>query len=115
MSGLLARGFTTSTTQYAMARQLAGGLLKRIYIPRATYIVAVVGTGLINFLVSILPVLIILVFQHPFSASWLFLPFSITILTVFTLGLRAVASHRLGFFFTDSSRFIRSWSRPVSS
>ena len=103
LSGLLAWSFMTQTTQYAMAVMAGGGgLLKRIYIPRATYIVAVVGNGLINCLVSILPLaLIILVFRHPFGASWWFLPFSITILTVFTLGLALLLS-TASVFFTDS-------------
>lgn len=103
LSGLLAWNFMTQTTQYAMGVMAGGGgLLKRIYIPRATYIVAVVGNGLINFLVSILPLaLIMLAFQHPVSASWLFLPFSILILAVFTLGLALLLS-TASVFFTDS-------------
>ena len=103
LSGLLAWSFMTQTTQYAMGVMAGGGgLLKRIYIPRATYVVAVVGNGLINFLVSVLPLaLVVLVFQHPVSASWLFLPISILILAVFTLGLALLLS-TASVFFTDS-------------
>jgi ABC-type polysaccharide/polyol phosphate export permease len=103
LSGLLAWSFMTQTTQYAMGVMAGGGgLLKRIYIPRATYVVAVVGNGLVNFLISVLPLaLIVLVLQHPVSASWLFLPVSITILAVFTLGLALLLS-TASVFFTDS-------------
>ena len=53
LSGLLAWSFMTQTTQYTMGVMATGsGLLKRIYIPRATYVVAVVGNGLVNFLIS---------------------------------------------------------------
>lgn len=103
LCGLLAWNFMTQTTQYAMG-VMAGGssLLKRIYIPRATYVVAVVGNGLVNFLASILPLaLIVLVFQHPISASWLLLPLSIAILAIFTLGLALLLS-AASVFFTDS-------------
>ena len=63
LSGLLAWNFITQTTQYAMgAMAYGGGLLKRIYIPRATYIVAAVGNGLINLLVSIGSLVIIIIF-----------------------------------------------------
>lgn len=103
LSGLLAWSFITQTTQYAMALMASGGgLLKRIYIPRATYVVAVVGNGLVNFLVSMLPLaVIVLFFDHPVRASWLFLPVSIIILTVFTLGFALLLS-TASVFFTDS-------------
>ena len=103
LSGLLAWSFMTQTTQYAMGVMATGsGLLKRIYIPRATYVVAVAGNGLINFLISILPLaLIVLVLQHPVSVSWLFLPVSILILAVFTLGLALLLS-TASVFFNDS-------------
>jgi ABC-type polysaccharide/polyol phosphate export permease len=103
LSGLLAWSFMTQTTKYAMGVMATGsGLLRRIYIPRATYVVAVVGNGLINFLVSILPLTLIVWFlDHPVSASWLFLPTCILILAVFTLGLALLLS-TASVFFNDS-------------
>lgn len=103
LSGLLAWSFMTQTTQHAMGiMATGGGLLKRIYIPRATYVVAVVSSGLVNLLISVLPlILIVLVLQHPVSASWLFLPVSILILTIFTLGLALLLS-TASVFFIDS-------------
>jgi lipopolysaccharide transport system permease protein len=103
LSGLLAWSFITQTTQYAMNMMVSGsGLLKRIYIPRATYVVAVVGNGLVNFIVSILPlILTILVFNHPISTSWFFLPFSIIILLIFTFGFALLLS-TASVFFNDS-------------
>jgi len=103
LSGLLAWNFVTQTTQYAMGVMAGGGgLLKRIYIPRATYIVAVVGNGLVNSLVSIVPLLLVMiVFQHPLCGSLAFLPFSLLILTAFTLGLALLLS-TASVFFTDS-------------
>ncbi|MCB1778033.1 MAG: ABC transporter permease [Candidatus Competibacteraceae bacterium] len=103
LSGLLAWSFITQTTQYAMGVMATGSsLLKRIYIPRTTYVVAVVGNGLVNFLVSILPLALIVWFlNHPVTASWLFLPACILILVVFTLGLALLLS-TASVFFNDS-------------
>ncbi len=103
LSGLLAWNFITQTTQYAMsAMAYGGGLLKRIYIPRSTYIVAAVGNGLINLLVSIGSLVVIILFlAHPITLAWLFLPVSILILTIFSLGLALLLS-TASVFFTDT-------------
>jgi len=103
LSGLLAWNFITQTTQYAMSTMAyGGGLLKRIYIPRATYIVAAVGNGLINLLVSISSLVIIIIFlSHPITVAWLFLPVSILILTIFVLGFALLLS-TASVFFTDT-------------
>ena len=103
LCGLLAWNFITQTTQYAMSTMAyGGGLLKRVYIPRATYIVAAVGNGLINFLISIISLIIIVIFlAHPITLAWLFLPVSILILTIFALGFALLLS-TASVFFTDT-------------
>lgn len=103
LCGLLAWNFITQTTQYAMGTMAyGGGLLKRVYIPRATYIVAAVGNGLINFLISIISLIIIAIFlAHPITPTWLFLPVSVLILMVFALGLALLLS-TASVFFTDT-------------
>ncbi|KAB2930661.1 MAG: ABC transporter permease [Candidatus Contendobacter sp.] len=103
LSGLLAWNFITQTTQYAMSTMAyGGGLLKRIYIPRATYIIAAVGNGLINLIVSIGALLIIIIFlNHAITPAWFFLPVSIMILAIFSLGLALLLS-TASVFFTDT-------------
>lgn len=103
LCGLLAWNFITQTTQYAMSTMAyGGGLLKKVYIPRATYIVAAVGNGLINLLISIASLFIIVIFlAHPITSAWLFLPASILILIVFTLGFALLLS-TASVFFTDT-------------
>ena len=79
-----------------------GGLLKRIYVPRATYIMAAVGNGLINLIVSIGALFIIIAFlNHEITSAWLFLPVSIMILAIFSLGLALLLS-TASVFFTDT-------------
>ncbi|MGB4948289.1 MAG: ABC transporter permease [Candidatus Competibacter denitrificans] len=100
LCGLLIWNYITQTTQYAMVSMTqGGGLLRRIYIPRATYIVASTGNGLINLLVSIASLAIIIFFlNHPITLSWFFLPISILILTMFTLGFALLLSTAAVFF-----------------
>lgn len=103
LSGLITWSFITQTTQYSMgAMAYGGGLLKKIYIPRATYIVAVVGNGFVNFLISIFSMIIVVLFLgHPIESSWFFLPFSIMIITIFSLGFALLLS-TASVFFADS-------------
>jgi len=103
LSGLLVWNFITQTTQYAMGTMAhGGGLLKKIYIPRATYIVAAVGNGVVNFLVSVISLILIIFFiDHPFSTAWFFIPVSILILAVFTFGFALLLS-TASVFFTDT-------------
>ena len=103
LSGLLAWNFISQTTQYAMSTMAyGGGLLKRIYIPRATYIFAATGNGLINLLISICSIIFIAIFlSDPITLAWLFLPVSIIILTIFTLGFALILS-TISVFFTDT-------------
>ena len=103
LSGLLVWNFITQTTQYAMGTMAyGGGLLKKIYVPRATYIVAAVGNGMVNFFISIFSLIIIIIFlDHPLGAAWFFIPISILILTIFTFGFSLLLS-TASVFFTDT-------------
>ena len=103
LSGLIAWSFITQTTQYSMgAMAYGGGLLKKIYIPRATYIVAAVGNGFVNFMISIFSMIVVVLFLgHPIESSWFFLPFSIMIITIFSLGFALLLS-TASVFFADS-------------
>ncbi|MDS4028036.1 MAG: ABC transporter permease [Candidatus Contendobacter sp.] len=103
LSGLLTWNFITQTTQYSMGTMAyGGGLLKKIYIPRATYIIAAVGNGFVNFMISIFSMVIVVLFLgHPIESSWFFLPFSIIIITVFSLGFALLLS-TASVFFVDS-------------
>ena len=103
LSGLITWSFITQTTQYSMGSMAyGGGLLKKIYIPRATYIIAAIGNGLINFIISIISLfVIVLAFNHPINSSWFFVPFSIIIIVIFSLGFALILS-TIAIYFTDS-------------
>lgn len=78
-----------------------GGVLGRVYMPKSVYSVAATGTSLINFLLSLIPLaLFVAVFNRPITLAMLFVPVSILITSVFTLGVGLVVSS-LAVFFSD--------------
>lgn len=100
--GLLVWNFFAQTTTHAMNTIIWGSsLLKRIYVPRTIFSVSVIGNGLINFALALIPLaLIMLVMKHPFSPALLFLPVAILFMAMFTLGFTLMIS-TLAVYFTD--------------
>lgn len=94
LSGLIAFSFFSQTTTAAIHQIVWGGaLLNRIYMPRTAFAISAVGTGLINLVISVVPlIVIILVLKIPITASILFLPVSIILLTCFSLGVGLILS-----------------------
>jgi ABC-type polysaccharide/polyol phosphate export permease len=94
LSGLLAWTFFSQTTTAAMVNLVwGGGLLNRIYIPRASFALAAVGTGLVNLSLSVLPLLLVnLVTGVPLRPSFIFLPVSMLLLACFALGVGLLVS-----------------------
>lgn len=102
LSGLLFWNFFSQSTNDAMDTLVWGSsLLKRIYVPRTIFAVAVVGNGLINYLLALIPLCLIMLFMHhPFSLALITLPLAILILAMFTLGMGLLVS-TVAVFFVD--------------
>jgi ABC-type polysaccharide/polyol phosphate export permease len=100
--GLLFWNFFNQTTNDAMHTLIWGSsLIKRIYVPRAVFAVAVTGNGLINFLFALIPLLVIMLgFHHPIRPTLLLLPVAILLMSMFTLGFSLLVS-TLAVFFVD--------------
>jgi ABC-type polysaccharide/polyol phosphate export permease len=78
----------------------AGEMSKRVYVPRSVFVASAVGVGLVNLLLSLVPLLAIIVLTgHPIHLSWLILPVSLAIGTCFTAGVALS-------IFTLSCRFV---------
>ena len=94
LSGLVAWNFFSQTTTASMVNLVwGGGLLKRIYIPRASFALAAMGTGLVNLGLSMVPMLIVLlVTGMPIHLSILFLPVPALLLVFFSLGVGLLIS-----------------------
>jgi len=78
-----------------------GGLLRKVYIPKVVIPLSVVLAGLINFLLSFVPLIaIMIVLGHPMRPALLFVPVAIVILVLFAAGLSLIFSC-LNVFFRD--------------
>jgi ABC-type polysaccharide/polyol phosphate export permease len=104
LAGLLGWNFFAQTTVSAARQLTAGGLLiRRIYLPRTVFAVAATGTGLLNLLLALIPLLgIMLVTGVPVRPAVLFLPVSIATFAAFTLGVGLVLS-ALAVDFSDAT------------
>ncbi len=88
LSGQVVWIFFSSVTSGSMGEMVwSGDLLNRIYVPKSVFAVASVGTGLVNLLISLIPLCVIaLVLGVKFNFSLLALPVIILLLSVFCLG-----------------------------
>lgn len=102
LSGLVFFNFFAQTTSSAMNELVWGGnLMTRIYLPRSIFAFTALGTGLVNIVLSLIPLaLIMLVTGAPFRLSLFYLPFSILLVAMFALGVGLFLS-TLGIYFTD--------------
>lgn len=102
LSGLLAWNFFSQSTVGAMNSLIwGGGLLKRIYIPRASFGLSAVGTGLVNLVLSLVPLFLVMaIIGVPIKATIVFLPISIFLLACFALGI-GLALSTLAVYFPD--------------
>ncbi len=100
LSGLTAWVFFSSTTNQAMREIVfSGGLLSRIYVPKAAFVVAAIGTGLINLGFSLITVLIIaVVLKAPITWSLWTLLFATLLLSMFSLGVGLILAAAAVYF-----------------
>ncbi len=100
LSGQLVWIFFSTTTSGAMGEMLwSGELIKRIYVPKSVFAVAAIGTGLVNFILSLLPLLLIaLVLGNPLRLAILSWVVVIILLSFFSLGLGLLLSTATVYF-----------------
>lgn len=102
LTGLMAWNFFSISSNYAMSSLVwGGGLLQRIYVPRASFGLSAVGSGIVNLLLSFVPLVIVMaVTGVQLRITALFLPVSLLLLACFTLGL-GLAISTLAVYFPD--------------
>jgi ABC-type polysaccharide/polyol phosphate export permease len=100
MTNLIAWNFFSQTTSAALNAMLWGSsLFQRIYLPRTSFVVATIGTGLVNTLLALVPLVVIfLVTGAPFRATMLLLPVPMLLLAAFALGISLILSTLVAFF-----------------
>jgi len=92
--GLLVWNFFSQTVLHSMNTLIWGSsLMKRIYVPRTVFTLSVLGNGLVNLLLALIPLLVImLAMSHPIRLSFAMLPFAILLAAMFTLGFTLLVS-----------------------
>lgn len=100
MTGSIFWSFFAQTTSTATSQTLASNeLAKRMFVPRSVFIASALGGGLVNLVLSLVPlVLILVVTGFPLHATWAFLPVSVFLVALFTAGASLI-------LFTVASRF----------
>lgn len=85
--------FTSVISQGTNTIVINGGIIKKVYFPREILPISIVTTGLINFLISCLIIVIFLIFSGiGFSFYILFLPLIVMIQYILQLGLIFITS-----------------------
>jgi ABC-type polysaccharide/polyol phosphate export permease len=100
--GLIVWLFFSQTTTACMVNLVWGGsLLHRIYMPRTSFAIAAIITGLINFVITLIPLfLVVLGLGLPITWAALFLPVPIFLMAAFSLGIGLLLS-TLAVYFPD--------------
>jgi ABC-type polysaccharide/polyol phosphate export permease len=104
LSGLMVWNFFSQATTAAMVNLVwGGGLLHRIYVPRTSFALAAILTGMVNFMISLVPLIaVMLVTNVPLRATMLLFPIPMILLSAFALGLGLIIS-TFAVYFPDVS------------
>jgi len=102
LSGLLVWNFFAQSTTAGMNSLVWGGdLFRRIYLPRTVFAISAVGTGVVNLVISLVPLLLVmLVVGVKISASFFLVVIPIILVAAFALGVALLLSS-VGVFFPD--------------
>ena len=100
LSGLILWNFFSQSTTSAMNEMVFGGaLFSKIYVPKAVFPVSAIGTGLINWLFALVPLLVVMILTDvPIRPSLLFLPIPMLLTAMFALGVALILSSFAVFF-----------------
>jgi len=100
LSGLIAWMFFAQTTSSSIFQIIWGSeLIRRIYIPMSTFSISAIGTGLVNLVLSLIPLLMILLaVGRPIRWAFLFIPIPILLLAAFALGVSLILSTMTVYF-----------------
>lgn len=102
LSGIIAWTFFSQTTTAIINVFVWGGdFFQRIYLPRSTFAISAIGTGLVNLLLSFVPlVIVMIVIGFPIKPTIIFQPISILLLGCFSLGFGLLISS-IAVYFPD--------------
>jgi ABC-2 type transport system permease protein len=85
--------FAQTTTQAMNSLTWGGALVSKIYLPRSVFAVSQVGTGLVNLVLALVPLLLIVVLSGvPLTWALLWLPLPMLLVACFALGIGLLLS-----------------------
>ncbi len=85
--------FTTSIAQGTYCIIGNGGILKKVYFPREILPISVVTSGMVNYLIQCLIIVLFIIINHrPITMNLLFLPLIMLAQYLFTLGIVFITS-----------------------
>jgi lipopolysaccharide transport system permease protein len=108
LSALLPWTFFSQALSYSAESIVSNGeLLKKLYIAKSVFPIAAVIANMINFFLSLIPLVFLLIFlRFPFHISLLYLPVPIIALLAFTLGCSFFCA-AANVFFRDVSHIVQ--------
>lgn len=114
LSAYLPWNFFAQSTMASMTSVVrSGSLIKKIYVPKAIFVLATVVSGLSNLAFASVPLLVIMVItQHRIGYSVLLLPVSVILIALFSLGLSLFLSAVAVFFYDVIEMYqvvLRAW------
>ncbi len=91
--------FSTALLQGLNSILMNQDLIRKVRVPQAVFPLSVVGSNLVNFVLSMVPLfLLMLVLRQPFTRALLFVPVGMLLLTIFTSGLTLLLATFTVFF-----------------
>jgi lipopolysaccharide transport system permease protein len=91
--------FSTALMQGLMSVLVNQELVRKIRLPQAVFPLSVVGSNLVNFVLSLVPLFAIMIaLRQRFTAALLFLPVSVLVLTLFCAGVTLLFATATVFF-----------------
>jgi ABC-2 type transport system permease protein len=108
ISALLPWTFLSQSLAYSAESITTNGeLLKKIYLPKSVFPMAAVVSNIINFLLSLIPlVFLLIVLRFPLHLTWLYLPVPLIALVMFALGCSFLVA-AANVFFRDVAHIIQ--------
>lgn len=105
--------FSQTIVQSMTSMQWNGTIMKQIRVPKSVFVIASTAAGAVHMMLALLAVIVImLITGAPIRPAILFLPVSILLLAVFTLGLSMIAS-AVSVFFADVREMIQAFLPAV--
>lgn len=114
LSGLLAWGFFSESSALIISNMIWGSsLLHKIYLPRSAFAFSSVGTGVVNLLLAIIPLLVLMLLTAvPIRLPVVFTLVSALLILMFTLGVGLALSIGAMYFADINEIFkviLRAW------